>query len=244
MQASALKSHSKILVMAKKPAENLEIAQALAAWSKKYSCNNKLTEKLVSDLENKSELHKWAELDPFEFLPYPRSTASDKKNRLVDTLTVLRNVLVFAPVALTWAAVGQATTAFEKYTAANDGAVVNFLEFWQNGYGVLDSKWRISEVARFDFILILLVIILTLFISYTGQKLAKSETLENISIEDNRQFLAAKLAFFLADKKKITNVTFNQSLAGSVQRLVAASAALEKSAKEISKVSKRLPKQD
>jgi hypothetical protein len=36
--------------MAKKPAENLEIAQALAGWSKKYSCNNKLTEKLVSDL--------------------------------------------------------------------------------------------------------------------------------------------------------------------------------------------------
>jgi hypothetical protein len=83
-----------------------------------------------------------------------------------------------------------------------------------------------------------------LFVSYSGQKLAKSETVESITIEDSRQFLAAKLAFFLADKKKITNVTFNQSLAGSVQRLAAASAALEKSAKEISKVSKRLPKQD
>jgi len=218
--------------MAKKPSENLEIAQELSAWGKKYGCGNKLTEQLVSDLEKKSNLHKWAELDPFEFLPYPRAVASDKKNRLVAALTVLRNVLVFAPVALTWAAVGQATTAFEKYTAANDGAVVNFLEFWQNGYGVLDAKWRISEVARLDFVLILLVIILTLFISYTGQKLANSEVIENITIEDNRQFLAAKLAFFLADKRKITNVTFNQSLAGSVQRLVAATAALEKSAKE------------
>jgi hypothetical protein len=231
--------------MAKKAAtEHLEMAQEVSNWAKKYNSHNELTKNLVADLESKSNLHKWAELDPFEFLPYPGSVGSEKKNRLIDNLTVLRNVLVFAPVSLTWAAVGQATTAFEKYTAANDGAVVNFLEFWQNGYGVLDSKWRISEVARFDFILILLVIILTLFISYTGQKLAKSETLENISIEDNRQFLAAKLAFFLADKKKITNVTFNQSLAGSVQRLVAASAALEKSAKEISKVSKRLPKQD
>ena len=231
--------------MAKKAAtEHLEMAQEVSNWAKKYNSHNELTKNLVADLESKSNLHKWAELDPFEFLPYPGSVGSEKKNRLIDNLTVLRNVLVFAPVALTWAAVGQATTAFEKYTAANDGAVVNFLEFWQNGYGVLDAKWRISEVARFDFILILLVIILTLFISYTGQKLAKSEILESIKIEDSRQFLAAKLTFFLVDKKKITNVTFNQSLAGSVQRLVAASAALEKSAKEISKVSKRLPKQD
>lgn len=224
--------------------EHLEMAQQISEWAKKYNSHNDLTKKLVSDLESKTDLHKWAELDPFEFLPFPGAVGSEKKNRLIDNITVLRNVLVFAPVALTWAAVGQATTAFEKYTAANDGVVVNFLEFWQNGYGVLDAKWRISEVARFDFILILLVIVLTLFISYAGQKLAKSENLESISIEDSRQFLAAKLTFFLSDKKKITNVTFNQSLAGSVQRLVAATSALEKSAKEISKASKRLPKQD
>ena len=134
--------------MAKKAAtEHLEMAQEVSIWAKRYNSHNELTKNLVADLESKSNLHKWAELDPFEFLPYPGSVGSEKKNRLIDNLTVLRNVLVFAPVALTWAAVGQATTAFEKYTAANDGAVVNFLEFWQNGYGVLDAKWRISEVA-------------------------------------------------------------------------------------------------
>lgn len=231
--------------MAKKAAtEHLEMAQQVSNWAKKYSSHNDLTKKLVSDLESKTDLHKWAELDPFEYLPYPGAVGSAKKNRLIDNITVLRNVLVFAPVALTWAAVGEATKAFEKYTAENSTAVVNFLEFWQNGYGVLDAKWRISEVARFDFILILLVIVLTLFISFAGQKLTKAENLENVKFEDSRQLLAANLAFFLSDKKKITNVTFNQSLAGSVQRLVTATSALEKSAKEISKVSKRLPKQE
>lgn len=230
--------------MVKKSKEHLEIAQEVANWTKKYNTSNELTKNLVSDLESKSNLHKWAELDPFEFLPIPEASGSNKKNRIIDNFTVLRNVLVFAPVALTWAAVGQATTAFEKYTAANDGAVVNFLEFWQNGYGVLDAKWRISEVARLDFILILIVIILTLFISYAVQKLTKTENIENNGIEDHRQLIAAKLTFFFIDKRKITNVTLNQSLAGSVQRLVAASAALEKSANEINKVSKRLPKQD
>jgi hypothetical protein len=231
--------------MVKKVAtEHLEMAQEVSNWAKKYNSHNELTKNLVADLESKSNLHKWAELDPFEFLPYPGTVGSEKKNRLIDNLTVLRNVLVFAPVALTWAAVGEATKAFEKYTAENSTAVVNFLEFWQNGFGVLDAKWRISEVARFDFILILLVIILTLFISFAGQKLAKAENVENMKIDDSRQLLAVNLAFYLSDKKKITNVNFNQALAGSVQRLVTATSALEKSAKEISKVSKRLPKQE
>jgi hypothetical protein len=230
--------------MVKKTAENLEMAQELEKWARKFDSHNELTQKLVSDLETKSDLFKWAELDPFEFLPMPVAGKSHKKNRLIENLTILRNVLVFAPVALTWAAVGEATTAFEKYVAANDTAVVNFLEFWQNGYEVLPAFWRIGDVARLDFLIIVVVIGLTLFVSYRGQKLLASEMAESIDIEDSRQLMAAKLALFLVDKKKITNVTFNQSLAGSAQRLVNATTALDKSAKEIAKVSKRLPKQD
>ena len=230
--------------MVKKTAENLEMAQELEKWGEKFDSHNELTKKLVSDLETKNDLFKWAELDPFEFLPMPVAGKSHKKNRLLENLTILRNVLVFAPVALTWAAVGEATTAFEKYVAANDTAVVNFLEFWQNGYEVLPAFWRIGDVARLDFLIIVAVIGLTLFVSYRGQKLLASEMAESIDIEDSRQLMAAKLALFLVDKKKITNVTFNQSLAGSAQRLVSATTALDKSAKEIAKVSKRLPKQD
>lgn len=230
--------------MVKKTAENLEMAQELEKWGRRFDSHNELTKKLVSDLETKSDLFKWAELDPFEFLPMPVAGKSHKKNRLLENLTILRNVLVFAPVALTWAAVGEATTAFEKYVAANDTAVVNFLEFWQNGYEVLPAFWRIGDVARLDFLIIVGVIGLTLFVSYRGQKLLASEMAESIDIEDSRQLMAAKLALFLVDKKKITNVTFNQSLAGSAQRLVSATTALDKSAKEIAKVSKRLPKQD
>lgn len=230
--------------MVKKTAENLEMAQELEKWARKFDSHNELTKKLVSDLETKNDLFKWAELDPFEFLPMPVAGKSHKKNRLLENLTILRNVLVFAPVALTWAAVGEATTAFEKYVAANDTAVVNFLEFWQNGYEVLPAFWRIGDVARLDFLIIVVVIGLTLFVSYRGQKLLASEMAESIDIEDSRQLMAAKLALFLVDKKKITNVTFNQSLAGSAQRLVSATTALDKSAKEIAKVSKRLPKQD
>lgn len=230
--------------MVKKATENLEMAQELEKWARKFSSHNELTKKLVGDLETKNDLFKWAELDPFEFLPMPVAGKSHKKNRLIENLTILRNVLVFAPVALTWAAVGEATTAFEKYVAANDTAVVNFLEFWQNGYEVLPAFWRIGDVARLDFLIIAVVIGLTLFVSYRGQRLLATEMAESIDIEDSRQLMAAKLALFLVDKKKITNLTFNQSIAGSVQRLSSAATALDKSTKEIAKVSKRLPKQD
>lgn len=230
--------------MAKKRESNSEIADELKAWSTKYRTNNELIQNLITSIEAKRDLHKWADLDPFEFLPHPMPQRTGRELRLIETLTIIRNVLVFAPVALTWAAVGAATSAFEKYTAANDGSVVNFLQFWQNGYGALASFWRIADVARLDFLIIAVVIVLTLFTSYRNQKLNIVEEFEMVEIDNNRQLMAAKLALFLADKKKITNVTFNQALAGAVQKLQNSAAALEKATKEIAKVSKKLPKID
>ena len=133
--------------MAKKPIENVELAQSLSKWAAEYECSNELTDSLTKALEAKKDLHKWADLDPFEYLPMPSSHRASRQLRVIETLTILRNVLVFAPVALTWAAVGQASSAFEKYVAANDATVVNFLQFWQNGYGVLASFWRLADVA-------------------------------------------------------------------------------------------------
>lgn len=230
--------------MAKKPAENVELAQALQEWIDKHECANELTSELAKAIEEKKDLHKWAELDPFEFLPMPATHRASKQLRLIETLTIIRNVLVFAPVALTWAAVGEATKAFEKYVAENDASVVNFLEFWQNGFDVLPAFWRIADVARLDFLIIAVVIVLTLLASYKGQKLAVIENQEIVEIENDRQLMATKLALFLVDKKKITNVTFNQALAGSVQQLRTATAALDKTTKEMLKASKRLPKTD
>jgi len=228
--------------MAKKPADNAVIAQQVSDWARKYECSNELIDGLVKDIEAKKDLHKWADLDPFEFLPMPSSHRSSRALRLIETLTIIRNVLVFAPVALTWAAVGEASKGFEKYVANNDAAVVNFLQFWQNGYDVLPSFWRLADVARLDFLIIGVVIVLTLVSSYRNQKLSVSENDEIMAIENDRQLIAAKLALFLVEKKKISNVTFNQSLAGSVQKLQNAAAALEKTAKEMAKASTRLPK--
>jgi len=230
--------------MAKKSSENIALANQLTEWAKKYGCENELTNSLAKSLESKKDLYKWADLDPFNFLPFPIHRRDERKIRLIGRLTILRNVLVFSPVALTWAAVSEATKAFEKYTSENDTAVVNFLEFWQNGYGVLGDFWHLAEVARLAVIIIAIVILLTFYTSFQDQRISDSESGALQRLDNDRQVLATNLALFLSDKKKITNLTFNQSLAGAVQRLQSATNSLDSSAKEIYKASKKLPKVD
>lgn len=198
---------------------------------------------LVAAIESKKDLHIWAELDPIEYLPHPQAKSASPRERLVRILTVVRNVLVFAPVALTWAAVGEATSGFSKYIEQNGADVVNFLDFWQNGYGILSEKWRIGTVARLDFVLVLIVIVLTLYVSSGGFKADSVRNAEEDAIDRERLALAIEIHAALHDKRKITTVTMNASLAGSISRLVSASNNLENASKFLEKASRKLPKQ-
>ena len=194
---------------------------------------------LVKALHEKRNLHIWAEMNPLEFLPHPTSVLRSRQSGLVRTLTIIRNVLVFAPVALTWAAVGAATTGFARYTKDNGTNVVNFLDFWQNGYGYLASHWKIGAVAQLDFVIILGVIGLTLYVSIAGHQAQSARIEQERIIDEERAEIAVEIAHVLHDKRKITTVNFNQAIAGSVSKLVSATKSLELAAKEINKLEKK-----
>ena len=193
-------------------------------------------------IETKKNLHIWAELDPLDYLAHPEAKSHLSRSRLVRIVTVIRNVLVFAPVALTWAAVGQATTGFSRYIEENGADVVNFLDFWQNGYGILDDKWKIGEVARLDFLMIMVVILLTLYVSQAGHSAERLRDTEEAAIDRERLALALEIHSQLHDKRKITNVTMNASIAGSISRLVNATHNLEDASKVLEKASRKIPK--
>jgi hypothetical protein len=193
-------------------------------------------------IETKKNLHVWAELDPLDYLPHPDAKSHQSRSRFVRIITVIRNVLVFAPVALTWAAVGQATTGFSRYIEENGADVVNFLDFWQNGYGILDDKWKIGEVARLDFLMIMVVIVLTLYVSQAGHTAERLRDTEEAAIDRDRLALALEIHAQLHDKRKITNVTMNASIAGSISRLVNATHNLEDASKVLEKASRKIPK--
>ena len=107
------------------------LAEKLEEWSRLRGVErDPYLSQLTESLKERKNLHIWAELQPLDFLPYPKSEAKNRQSDLVRILTIIRNVLVFAPVALTWAAVSAATTGFAAYIKENGASVVNFLDFW------------------------------------------------------------------------------------------------------------------
>jgi hypothetical protein len=228
---------------ARKPAPLTGLVESIRNFADRYRVNDDpYISGLLGAIAAKKSLHIWAELNPLDYLPHPEAMSGFAMARLVRILTVVRNVLVFAPVALTWAAVSAATTGFSKYIAENGADVVNFLDFWQNGYGVLGQEWKIGNVARLDFLIVILVILLTLYVSQTGYKSDALREAEEARIDQARLALALEIHAQLHDKKKITNVTMNASLAGAISRLVAATNNLEDASQIIEKASRKLPK--
>jgi hypothetical protein len=214
--------------------------QKLVDWARTNQVSNDpYVSGLANALFSKTNLAMWAELSPIEHLPRP--THSVKGSKLLATLVLLRNTLIFVPVALTWTAVGHATDAFGQYVSQNLGTVVNFLEFWQNGYGVLAPQWRIAGVANADFLIILTVIGLIFATSYLGRKDKRLRLAMAHKLDAERMELAIELSEFLFEKRTITTVTFNQSIASTVKDLLAAGKALSEVTKAMAKSEKVAP---
>jgi hypothetical protein len=221
--------------------KHIELADRIDLWARRYKVSrDPYVNGLSASLREKKNLQIWAAMNPVEYLPHPEITEGIAIARWARLITLIRNVLVFAPVALTWAAVGQATTAFSVYVKENGADVVNFLDFWQNGYEVLGEEWRISNVAFLDFLIILIVIILTLVASVFGKRASEEQAAFDIEIDRERIGLAVEISTFLFDKQKATNVTMNASLAGAIAKLLNATDALEDVAKNLAKSVKKV----
>jgi hypothetical protein len=221
--------------------KHIELADQVDFWARKYQVSrDPYVTGLSASLREKKNLQIWAAMNPVEYLPQPEITDGISIARWARLLTLIRNVLVFAPVALTWAAVGQATSAFSRYVDENGADVVNFLDFWENGYGYLGSEWQISHVAFLDFIIIMIVIVLTLIASAFGKKATELQSVFDQQIERERIGLAVDINTFLFDKQKATNVTMNASLAGAISKLLNATDALEDVTKNLAKTTKKV----
>jgi hypothetical protein len=156
-------------------------------------------------------------------------------------LTIIRNVLVFAPVALTWLAVSKATTAFAEYTKANADAVVNFLEFWQDGYGILGSEWTIGHVGLLDFYIIAVVIALTLVTALMTNRHQREQRTHVAKLDNARIALGLKLHAYLYSQRKVTPETINARVAASVKNLQVTSKSMSQASKDLRKDINSIP---
>ena len=219
------------------PARNKLLAAKLHLWSGTHNLESDPYLTGITDaIERKRSLAMWAALDPMMMLPQPQTKGNSRTSSINHYFVIVRNVLVFAPVALTWAAVGKATAAFSVFVERNPDAVANFLEFWQNGYGVLASEWTIGHIAMLDFLLISAVIALTLTTSILGKKIEDAKEIESRLIEVERTSLAVEISNFLFDKQRVTNVTMNKSLATAIQNLLNVTENLSDVAERLKKI--------
>lgn len=218
------------------------LVNSLNSWATLYKVQeDSYVSGLTTALANRKNLPMWASLDPLEYLPHAEIDTHKKLHLLALILTVARNALVFLPVALTWYAIAKATSAFSAYTADNSLTVVNFLDFWENGYGVLSEKWSLSSVAIFDFQIILVIIVLTIIITFLDRALRKVKSRAMQDADDDRIQMALSISAYLFDQQRVTNVTVNQSLARAIRDILNSTESLDKTSKELNKTVKLMP---
>ena len=221
---------------------NEELLAELNTWaSSSRATNDPYVKALVKSLETFEDIEAIAEINPLDYLPHYENASSTRKVKTINILTIFRNVLVFAPVALTWLGVSKATTGFAQYTKANPDAVVNFLDFWQNGYGVLAEEWKIGQIAILDFYLIAIVIVLTLITALMTERHQRDEMVRVAKLDQKRIDLGIKLHTYLFAHRKVTAETVNARVATAVRNLAATSKSMAQASKELRKDINAIP---
>jgi len=218
------------------------LVNSLQSWATLYGvASDPYVSGLTEAVAARKNLPMWASLDPLEYLPHTHIRTHKRLHLASLIMSVVRNSLVFLPVALTWFAISKATSAFATYTADNSLSVVNFLDFWENGYGVLDEKWALSNVATLDFQIILGIIGLTITITFLDRALKNSKNQAMQEADDERIQMALRISTYLFDQQRVSNVTVNQSLAKAIRDILNSTESLDKTSKELNKTVKLMP---
>ena len=222
---------------------NPELAGRLREYGENYGLEeDPYLEGLSNAIEEGKNLAVWASNDVMTLMPHP--DVGSVEGPIYSAMVLIRNVLVFVPVALTWLAVGKATTGFSLYTTKSSAAsVVNFLQFWQNGYGVLSKTWTLSHIAEDDFYIIGTVIILTFITPFMNRSaIKKAAQFEQDALRE-RLTLVIEVESFFFDKRRLTPLTIDSSLAQSFERVVESTRNLALASKRIEIGLKALPRQ-
>lgn len=210
-----------------------ELANSLEQWAIRYSLNaDPYVVGLLQGMRSKKKIAFWADTRAVDMLPLPEATSGIATKKRLDALLAFRNIMVFVPIAFTWAAISQATTAFAEYAKLGEVKVVNFFDFWENGYGVLSPFWTLSNVARIDFLLLAVIIFISIGISLSERKLSNLETTEKARLDTERLQIAINIDEALSDYRYPTTQLVNRQLAQSIVNLNETARALRAAAKE------------
>jgi hypothetical protein len=199
-------------------AESLE--QRLIRWANANNLEKSpILLMLLSAIRDGRNLAFWGSVNFMDALPQPRFAGTLERERIAKLLTTVRNVLVFVPVALTWAAISVATSAFGTFSAQNQATTVNFLAFWQDGYGYLAPFWRIGSTAEKVVIIISAVIVLTLIVGRLNNVNDRNYARGMDAAEEQRLAIAMELQNYFHARREINDTTVTETVIESVSGL-------------------------
>lgn len=187
-------------------------------------------------IQQNNDLGMWSSLDPTQLLPdMPDQTTIFHK--IGRSLAILRNVLVFLPVAITWEAISKATDAYTKWFPAADPENLqtekNFLDFWANGYGVLDNRFTLPHIGIIDFWIIIVIILISLIsTALLARGESENEKLKHL-FESERLSVALRIRKALHGKREASPESIATSLADAL-------ADLTQTTRDMAEVSSRL----
>ena len=220
-----------------------EIVADLRVWATDYGhAKDPYVIALGDALEKGQQLDYWASVDPLEYLPTNDTVNTVPELRIARLLAAIRNVIIFLPVAITWAAVAEATKGFTAFTQANNnGTPANFLLFWQNGFGYLSDFWKIGNIAQIDFLIVVVVIVFSALVSYIQSRGLRRATILQAMFSRQRRLLGLRVKSYLFAYREVKSVDLPADLVSSVQLLRQATVdalsnlqALQKSAAHLS----------
>ena len=226
--------------MARTAAVNYEMSElrsSLLTWaSRNQTLEDPYVKGLLRALNSPEDIDYWATLKAVDHLP--EESALPRFPKYVRQIELARNTLVFLPIAITWMSIGKSSDGFTKYSAQNSGSVVNFLQFWQNGYGYLSSLWKLGSIATIDAAIMFSLILLTVFIQSTRNRFLKSQ--ENLAKDfyARRMDMAFEIDEYFYRSRKPTALTISKDMKTMTHKISQATTLLEKTARELYGITK------
>lgn len=195
----------------------------LAQWAIAHRVeDDPYVDALTSTIDNRGNLTAFAATNPLDLLPVPDAKAGSLLSSVARIVTVTRNVLVFAPVLITWWAISEATRAYGRYVDAlrqrGSDESTSFLEFWESGgVGIINPPlpkfWRITDVAIKDALIIAVIILLT-FVAGLLESIAKGRRERaEAKIDKDRTRIAVATMVALQGNKSVDTESLTDALA-------------------------------
>jgi hypothetical protein len=210
-----------------------DAADVLDQWAQSAAVrDDAMVGDLLRGLRQREDLTFWATLDLDEELPDPRPRVVGALRSIARLLVFVRNVAVFAPVALTWQAISRVSPAFGEYAEerALQGLDANFLQYWTFS---APAEYQIQKVAL-DVVLIVLGIIAATLIAGVINELTARPIRKSLR---RREDVIRQIRRALHGARQATPESLATSLAESMTELLESSRLIIDAARRLEQAS-------